>query len=84
MIDWSIEAFDNETEDLAWDLLLSGTEKEDLERALDMSMPTPDSYPITVEQVVTAVRASSPDLSLDDLDLDAERFSFFLTATKRG
>ena len=79
MVDWSVEAFHNDTEELAWELLLAGLEKE-----LNISLPTPDSYGISVEQVVVAVRASSLDISLNDLDLNADHLSFFLTATKSG
>lgn len=82
MTDWIIEAFREDTEELGWDLLLVGMGKEDLEKELNISLPTPDSYPVVVEQVVAAVRASSSDVSPDDLDLDAERFSFFLSAVQ--
>lgn len=83
MTDWIIEAFLEDTEELGWDLLLAGMRKEDLEKELNISLPTPDSFPVTVEQVVAAVRASSSDASLDELDLDVERFSFFLSAVQK-
>jgi hypothetical protein len=83
MIDWMIEAFLEDTEELAWEFLLTGLEREDLEEELNISLPTPDSYAITVEQVVAAVLASSSGVSPNDLDLNADRFSFFLAATKR-
>jgi hypothetical protein len=54
--------------------------KEDLERELSMAFATPDSYPITAQQVVVAVRASSAGVSPVDLDLDSDRLSFFLAA----
>ncbi len=82
MTEWIIEAFREDTEELAWDLLLVGTGKEDLEKALDISLPTPDSYAVTPGQVIAAVQASSSDASPDDLELDTERFSFFLTAVQ--
>ena len=83
MIDWHIRAFREDTEELAWELLLVGLEREDLEKELNISLPTPDSYSIMVEQVVAAVQASSSNVSPNDLDLNADRFSFFLAATKR-
>jgi hypothetical protein len=82
MTDWTIEAFREDTEELAWDILLVGTGKEDLEKTLNMSLLTPDSYSVTLEQVIAAVQASSSDVSLDDVDLDAARFSFFLSAVQ--
>ncbi|MBB4910089.1 hypothetical protein [Actinophytocola algeriensis] len=69
-------------EELAWDILLVGAGKEDLEKTLNMSLLTPDSYSVTLEQVIAVVQASSSDVSLDDLDLDAARFSFFLSAVQ--
>lgn len=83
MTSWNVEAFREDTEELAWELLLAGLKGEDLEKELNISLSTPDSYGITVEQVVAAVRAFSSNVSLNDLDLNADRFSFFLTATKR-
>jgi hypothetical protein len=80
MENWIIEAFSEDTEELAWDLHLMGLGKEELERELNISLPTPDSYQVTPEQVSAAVRASSSDISPGDLDLKADRFSFFLTA----
>lgn len=82
-INWTIEAFRNDTERLAWDLLLVGLESEDLERELNISLPLPVCYVITVEQVVAAVLASSSDVSPNSLDLNPERLSFFLTARSR-
>ena len=84
MADWIIEAFCENTEELSWDVLLVGVGREDLEKELNISLPTPDSYAVTVEQVVAAVRASSSDVSPDELALDAERFSFFLSAVQEG
>lgn len=81
--DWVIEAYREDTEELSWDLLLLGLEKEDLERELKISLVTPDVYPITAQQVVAAVRASASSVSPDDLDLDSERLSFFLAAVAR-
>lgn len=83
MTDWIIEAYREDTEGLAWDLLLLGLEQEDLERELEISLTLPGSYPITVQQVVAAVRASSANVSPDDLDLDPDRLSFFLAAVAR-
>lgn len=82
MVDWSIEAYREDTEELAWQLLLDDLEGDDLERELRISLPTPDSYVITVAQVVAAIRASSSEVSLGDLDLSDDRLSFFLTATE--
>jgi hypothetical protein len=58
-------------------LLLVGLEE------LKMSLPTPDTYVITVEQVVAAVQDFSSDVSPNDLDLNADHLSFFLAATRR-
>lgn len=84
MTDWVVEAYRDDTEELAWDLLLRGLGKEDLERELSMVLATPDSYPVTAQQVVVAVRASSAGVSPDDLDLDSGRLSFFLAAVAKG
>lgn len=84
MTSWNIEAFREDTEELAWELLLVGLKREDLEKELNISLPTPDSYGITIEQVIAAVRASSSEVSPNDLDLNADRFSFFLTASLSG
>lgn len=83
MIDWSIEAYREDTEELAWELLLVGAEVADLEKVLNISLSDPAMYAITTEQVIAAVRASSSDVSPDALDLDAARLSFFLSATRR-
>lgn len=84
MNDWIIEAFHEDTERLAWDLLLVGLTGEDLEKELNISLPTPDTYRITADQVIAAVRASSSEVSPNDLDLDAKRLSFFLSAVQSG
>jgi hypothetical protein len=83
VIDWYIEAYREDTEELAWELLLVDVEAADLEKALNISLVDPGMLPFTPEQVITAIQASSSDVSPDDLDLDAERLSFFLSATRR-
>jgi hypothetical protein len=82
MTKWIIEAFREDTEELAWDLLLVGAGKEDLEKALNISLPRPDTYPVTPGQVIAAVQASSSAASPEELELDTDRFSFFLTAVQ--
>lgn len=83
MIDWSIEAYRDDTEELAWELLLADVETEDLERVLNISLEELAVYVITPDQVIALAQAFSSDISPDDLDLDADRLSFFLSATRR-
>ena len=50
MTDWVVEAYRDDSEELAWDLLLRGLGKEDLERELSMVLATPDAYPTRSER----------------------------------
>lgn len=82
--DWVVQAFREDDETLDWELALPGVGKDALARALNLTLVSPDCYPVTVQQVIAAVGVSASAVSPDDLDLDPVRLSFFLAAVAKN
>ncbi len=76
---WKVESFRESDDGLEWEIYLVSATRAALEEELGFSMPTPDGYPISGEQVRRLAKFARPG-ALDGKVLDDERFAFFVEA----